>query len=90
MGVWPGVGPVVLYVVSVLVPQLPTAQCHRSETLMPDSAIEPLFDSVRHQCDIRGCLGVAEWRVLGTDEHIGFCRRHRDLIEDEGLDLIDE
>jgi hypothetical protein len=52
--------------------------------------MEPLNDSVRHQCDIRGCLGVAEWRVLGTDEHIGFCRRHRDLIEDEGLDLIDE
>lgn len=41
-------------------------------------------------CDIRGCPGVAEWRVLGTEEQIEFCRRHRDLIEDEGLDLIED
>lgn len=51
------------------------------------TANEPLFDFF---CAIVGCGRPAEWRVLGTDERIGFCRHHRDLIEDDGLELIDE
>lgn len=52
---------------------------------MPERPIEPSFD-----CAIVGCERRAEWIVLGTDERIGFCRYHRDLIEDEGLDLIED
>lgn len=56
-----------------------------AEWVRPRPPVDPPF-----VCAIVWCGRPAEWIVLGTDERIGFCRRHRDLIEDEGLDLIDD
>jgi len=56
---------------------------------MPERADEPPFISEDYRCAIRMCPNPWEWRLLGTDEHIGFCRHHRDLIEDVGLELPD-
>lgn len=53
---------------------------------MSSDNTEPPF---RIRCAITGCERPAEWRLLGTDVQIGFCRHHRDLIEDQGLDLIE-
>jgi hypothetical protein len=64
--------------------QLPDGSPGRP-AVIPPLATEPPFI-----CAIRECCRVAEWRLLGTDERIGFCRHHRDLIEDDGLDLIDD
>ena len=41
------------------------------------------------QCDIRGCVGVVLWRAVYDGEEVGFCTRHRDLIE-EGLIYTDD
>lgn len=60
---------------------------------MPEPGIEPPFNSPwADPCDIRGCERPAEWRLLGTAEGVlvGFCRYHRDLIEDDGLELIED
>lgn len=51
------------------------------------TATEPPFNS-RERCAIRGCGAVASWIAVNDHERIDLCTRHRDLIEDEGLDLI--
>jgi hypothetical protein len=49
--------------------------------------MEPPDDSPREQCAIRGCGAVALWICHNAHDRIDLCTRHRDLIEDEGLDL---
>jgi len=42
------------------------------------------------RCAIRGCGSVAQWIAVDHHERIDLCTRHRDLIEDAGLRLIEE
>ena len=60
---------------------------------MPDRVTEPLSttrdDQRRYRCDIRGCAGTATWRS-GDDERIELCTHHRDLIESNSLNLIED